>query len=351
MKTLRGKPLDAWNRREHQGAGRGLNALYEEADAGMRAETDKRIAALEALTDAQFATLDDYDIAQWVNAWQGFGDSFAKVLAAALPQAAPIPPFTAAQVKAFLFIHGPDDWPVVTVRNPWARLAVGGRDQVMTHDENMDAYPVDAMSSRPQLWWMPHGSKTLAHLQLGYWPADGGQPFQLAPCGPSLHSHLSHSLQPHYVPPKSGFLRARIGGWAESQSRQDELGAWSPPVALTHVFLSTKARDAWTPTYIQDVPESELAEARGRRVAWAQHSTLQPNIPIEVAGDAEWRPPNHEQPLPLTSDWKPPPLPETGPTAPVVSNEARAWLQARAKRYGNSRSTGRFWRELAEMVA
>ena len=344
--NLRGKPLDHWNR---AGVCEELSARYEDSGPEERAGADKRIAALEALSDEQFASLDGYDLAIWLDAWQGFGDEFDVVLRAALPQTAPVPELTAEHAKAFLFIHEPDAWPVVAVLNPWERLAIGGRDQVMTHGGE---YPSDAMGSRPQLWWMPHGSETQPHLRLGWWPAGGGRPLLLSPCSASLHSHLSHSLMPHYVPPRAGWLRARVGGWAASQNRslRDEDGEWSEPLLLDRVFLSTKGRDAWTPTYIQDVPDADLVPTRGgRRMAWAEASDLVPTIPIEVAGDPDWAPRGDQAPAPFDSDWTPPPLP-TAQSAPAVSDEAKAWLISRAKRYGRSKSSGRFWRELAETL-
>ena len=275
---LRGKPISHWNRRAD------LVSQYQEADAEMRAAVDSRIDMLEALTDEQFAALDAFDLAQWLDAWQGFGDDFSVVLADALPQAVPIPAFTAEHAKAFLFIHEPDYWPVVAVRNPWEPLVVGGRDQIMSGDGE---YPMDAMSSQPQLWWMRHGNHSQPHLQLGFWPADGSQPLQLVPCAASLHPKFSHSLQPHYVPPKAGHLRARVAGWAASQNRdlRDEVGPWSAPVLLSHAFVSTKARDAWTPTWIDDVPQSQVLESRsGGRYALAEASDLVPRSPSRLPG-------------------------------------------------------------------
>ena len=340
MKTLRGKPLEHW--------GPGLGATYEE----FRNDTDidDRLARLEALSDEQFATLQDDDIAQWVDASQGWGDDFPRILADALPTPAPVPPFTTEHMKAFLWTYEPDHWPIVSVRNPWEPLVVGGRDQIMSGEGE---YPMDAMSSQPQLWWMPHGNKSQPHLQLGFWPADGSQPLQLTPNAASLHTHMSHSLMPHYVPPKPGWIRVRVGGWDENRQRKDRDGEWAPPVALTHVFVSTNARKAWTPTYIDDVPDSEMQYFRsgGGRFAAAQRSDLLPSIPIEVVGEAGWTPPAHEAPRPIESDWTPPPLPDVSAAAPAVSDAAREWLASRAKRYGNSRSTGRFWRELAEALA
>ena len=353
MVKLRGRPLGKWNRPHHR-SGDGLEERYAHAaehEPDLWAALDARIAALEALSDRDFSALHPADLGAWLDAYQRW-DDFAALLAAALPQAAPVPPFAARHAKAFLWVHGPDAWPCVTALNPYEQLVVGGRDQLMSQPLGRGAYPRDARSSEPQLWWMPgQNYDRRAHLQLGWWSATGDRALQLAPCGPSLHPLLSHSLRPHWVPPVPGWLRARIAGWAEvSANDQPRVeGEWSPPVLLDHVSLSAVAREAWATNYFQDTPRDERIRTRsGYDVVRAVPGTIEPGIPIECVGEPGWRPPEHEAPRVLESDWTPPPLPDTA-APPAVSDHAKSWLAARVRRYGSSR-TGRYWRELAEAL-
>ena len=348
---LRGKQLDNWNR-SYMNLGDGLSARFEVA----KKEDDKyfrmlveRIEALDALTDAQFNTLSDSDIASWIDANQGW-NNFDQILAGALPLKAPIPKVTSQHLKGFLWVHGPDQWPILTAFNPWAILAIGSREQIIMSYEG--DWPLDQMSARPQLFWMPHGSKSQPCLQIGFWPADGSPAQQLVPCSASVHPRMSHSVQPHYIPPKVGWLRMRVIQWAASQNKQlrNELGEWSDPVLMDKVFVSTAARKAWSPTMISDIDPRQRRRSRsGHEYVHAELSNLVPTIPIESVGNPNWTPSNRERPLPLSSTWTPPPLPVTA--EPVeVSDDAKAWLASRVKRYGRSKSTGKFWTELAEKL-
>ncbi len=333
---LKGKPLDHYKP--------GLSADYEKWGRNDPA-LNRRIAHLDALDDEWFEVLEDRDwIATFISPSEGWAwESFLAEIGSYRPIDCPAPPVDEHTAKAFLYAKG---YAILTIRNPWYPIAIMPSRGWIVEDVRPEL-PRDGWQADAQAFLQPPynvGDRwpNSPEFQVGFWPYGGGDPVLL----PGHQSAGGNTLACYALPNVPGVLRLRIVGWRRSQKDEKSAGPWSDPLAVTHLFPYPRRSDAWTAGVADESP-SAIFKSRGAECLPALPPTIHPAIPIEAAeaytGGAF---------LSLDDDWRAGPAPAaTAEPQPIqVSSETKDWIASRAKRYGKSSRTGKFWRELAEKV-
>ena len=327
---LREKTLDHW--------GDGFAARYDaEPDGEWKDNLTRRIAHLDSLPDATFAAIGDYAIRQSIDAHHGFGshEEWLGWLGAFMPLPAPAVDMTGL-IYPCLHYDG-HTLPCLALRNPYdiafKHNKRGNLETVSPAFEDRGAIN-DKMGNYPHSFWeakylQPYYADKLGapYIQIGWWSEGKAwllSPFRSGGAAAKLTQDFPAVFLPGNAP---GHLRFRVVNWHETDRAAID-GEWSAPHPVTHLHLNEKVYDAFT-----------------------SMSRIAPDVPIGVAGTDRFEYLDDDSaPHEFESDWTPPPLPAES-AAPRVSAEGKAWIVSRAKRYGKSKTTGRFWRELAEKLA
>ena len=334
--TLRGKPvIERWPAIEAA-----LQSAIDRADPYLNVLYQRIIEYFEAIDDWTFDRLIDQDeVRRHLDpggmTYIAFED-FLRDISYYVPAPVPVP--TRWEAKAVLArnYHGTDhgdDEILLQVRFPNHAISQEPYDflnpQVVAvfHPEFIDRYqrPWTVLARDP-------GEDT--GCEVGIRPAGSTEDFVPLNGDTSHHRHMFQTGIDTWSFPDGAMpveVAVRIRNYAVDQTDLKRDGEWSDPKVVTHAY-SDKFR-AWTGKLRHEMDDSDMVLI-GRTMRYpCTPVTMQPDIPL--AEDA-----------PAALVWT-----ASAPAAPVVSAGTREWLVKQSRRYGESKRTGKHWREVADALS